>query len=179
MKLLPSKETLETFLHYDPTTGKLFWKERGRHLFATDGAWRAFNSRDAYTEAFTAKTKNGYLHGHIWGEKFYAHRVIWKMLTGKDPNHIDHINHDRTDNREDNLRDTTQPENNRNVRIGTRNTSGVVGVMWDAARGKWRAEIMVGQRTKSLGRFDSFAMAVATRKQAERDLGFHANHGAT
>jgi len=48
-------------------------------------------------------------------KSYCAHRLIWLYVYGKFPdNYIDHINHDRSDNRIENLRDVTISENNRN-----------------------------------------------------------------
>ena len=48
----------------------------------------------------------GYWGVLIKGKRYKVSRIIWKMMTGKDPEHeIDHINHKRDDNRIENLRD--------------------------------------------------------------------------
>ena len=44
---------------------------------------------------------------------------------------------------------------------------------WD----KWVAEIKVNRIKKHLGQFDTFDAAVAARKAAEVEFGFHENHG--
>lgn len=65
----------------------------------------------------------------------------------------DHINGNGLDNRRANLREATHAENCRNRRKGSRNTSGFIGVSWHTQRGKWRAQIKVQGRTRSLGMF--------------------------
>lgn len=50
------------------------------------------------------------------------------------------------------------------------NTSGVPGVDWLAARGRWRATICFKGRRYFLGSFEQFAEAVQARKQAEAAL---------
>jgi len=170
MKELPSQAELHKLLSYSSTSGDLYWNSR-------PGDTR-FNNHYAGAKALTAKTTGGYLHGQINGEKYYAHRVIWKMHFGDDPFHIDHINHCSSDNRLENLRSVTKQENCRNTSVGSRNTSGCVGVVWDKERGMWAAQIKMNKKNHYLGRFVSFAQAVAARKAAERDLGFHDNHGA-
>ncbi|RVH49336.1 hypothetical protein CN212_15670 [Sinorhizobium meliloti] len=100
------------------------------------------------------------------------------MLTGEEPEQIDHISGARDDNREDNLRAVTVSMNMRNAKKPVTNTSGVPGVNWDKGRGKWLVRIGVGERkTRNLGRFDSFDAAIAARKSAERHHGYHENHG--
>ena len=52
-----------------------------------------------------------------------------------------------------------------------------MGVSWRKSASKWQAQIKIDRRTIHLGYFDYFHIAVATRKRAERDYGFHRNHG--
>ena len=54
-----------------------------------------------------------------------------------------------------------------NQKISTKNTSGHVGVYWDASRNKWCARINANKKTIFLGRFDNYDMAVREREKAE------------
>ncbi|MDB4312159.1 HNH endonuclease, partial [bacterium] len=92
---------------------------------------------------------------------------------------IDHINHDRKDNRIDNLRLTTQLENTRNRSINKNNTSGVVGVTWDPLNCMWRSAIGLKGKWKHLGRFKKKEDAVLARREAEQFYNYHTNHGKT
>jgi hypothetical protein len=49
----------------------------------------------------------------IKNRQFQQHRVIWFYVTGNWPVCIDHINHDKSDNRLENLRETTRALNSR------------------------------------------------------------------
>ena len=80
---------------------------------------------------------------------------------------IDHINHDKTDNRKCNLRPISGNENQWNAKKASNNTSGVTGVFWDSSRQRWLASLFCNGKTHHLGRFDSFDDAVAARKAAE------------
>lgn len=122
--------------------------------------------------------KNSYLCGRTGGKTYYAHRIIWKWLYGDEPKFIDHINQNRQDNRVENLRAVSKSENCRNTSIGKRNTSGHLGVQWDTRRKCWRAEIKVNKKNIHLGRFTTKEEAVQARKTAEREHGFHPNHGS-
>ena len=119
---------------------------------------------------------NGYKYGSINKKPVLAHRIIWKMQYGYDPQHIDHINGNRADNRIENLRSVNRFENLRNMRIGKANTSGVMGV-WVNKRGVYVAEIYTDGKKKSLGHFDTIEAAAQARKEAEVVYGFHRNHG--
>jgi hypothetical protein len=89
---------------------------------------------------------------------------------------IDHINGNRQDNRIENLRDVPRSLNQRNSKLQNNNRSGVSGVFWRANRWEARIYLVSGQR-KHLGRFKTFEEAVAVRKQAEMECGYHENHG--
>lgn len=176
---LPSQDVLNQFLRYDPETGKLYWRWRSDEMFSDGDArtHKVWNSRYAGKEAFITANVKGYLYGSIHKRKMKAHRVIWKMVTGEEPDQIDHINGDTADNRWTNLRDVVGAENQKNMKRPKNNTSGMIGVSWDSARGKWAAEIWNAGVKHHLGRFDDFDEAVAARLAAQERFGFHPNHG--
>ena len=182
-KDLPSPELLRKLLRYEPETGKLFWMERGVSLF-NDGVQTAehtcarWNSRLAGRPAFS-KSSHGYLRCSIFYRRYYAHRIIWAMVTSEWPSaQIDHINHDRLDNRIKNLRAVTNKENGKNQSMPCTNTSGTVGVGWHKASGKWRADIVSNGKQIRLGKFTDIKDAIVARKDAEAEYFYHRNHGA-
>lgn len=91
---------------------------------------------------------SGFLHKGYWtikyeGQGYPTHRLIWKWWYGYDPEFIDHINGDRTDNRIDNLRNADFTINARNRLKNKNNTSGFNGVYWHKQSNMWRATIRV------------------------------------
>ena len=82
---------------------------------------------------------------------------------------IDHINHIKHDNRKDNLRIVNKSQNAMNQTTSSVNTSGVTGVGWHKAKGKWRAYIKINYKQIELGYFDSFEEAKQVRLQAENE----------
>ena len=54
--------------------------------------------------------------------------------------------------------------------VRSNNTSGVPGVDWLTAKGRWRASICFKGKRYYLGSYSVFADAVKTRKQAEAEL---------
>lgn len=167
-KALPSQAELLQLLDYDPETGALTWRSRPDHP--------AFNTRWAGMPAFTA-VERGYKQGRIFGALHYAHRIIWRMVTGEVADDIDHINGDRSDNRMENLRNVSRTENMRNRRLTARNQTGVHGVR-PTDYGTWQVYIGAGgKRTKCVGSFPTKEQAIAARKNWEVKLGYHPNHG--
>lgn len=174
----PSVEVLHDLLKYDKDTGKLFWKERPRKYFQDDGSWKKFNTRYAGLETFHFDNCRGYFKGQIFKVTYVAHRVIWCMHYGDWPSDtIDHINHNRKDNRIENLRDVSMRENNMNFPLPCNNTSGFVGVVYDKKRSLWMARVKIHKKNKFLGYFKEKENAIEARKKANLQYGFHSNHG--
>lgn len=107
----------------------------------------------------------GYIYTVIDGEHMALHRFIIKI--DNKAIYIDHINHNKMDNRKVNLRYSDASKNQMNKIITNRNTSGVVGVYWEEKLKKWHAQIVCNKKTYNLGRYDNFDDAVKARKEAE------------
>lgn len=129
----------------------------------------------------TAGTKrpDGYLQVRHCGKLYLVHRIIWEMHHGEiaDGDEIDHINHNKLDNRIENLRLVTRNENQMNRPMQYNNTSGVNGVDWNARNGKWRARIRVFGKEIHLGYFNNINDAKKAKHLADVKYGFHDNHG--
>lgn len=152
-------EILRELLSYDPDTGKLYWKPRPAEMFresdlrTRNHSCNQWNGRYAGKEAFTAYL-HGYKQGRVLGRYASAHRVAWAIHHGEWPEgEIDHINMERDDNRIANLRLATSSNNHMNRGRQENNTSGVKGVYWQKARGKWMAQIQVAGKQIFLGRY--------------------------
>jgi hypothetical protein len=172
----PTPEDLRQLLHYEPETGKLFWRERPVEMFTSDwnveAVWKSWNTRFAGKRAIDTPDRHGHLRGCVGGKMCGAGRVVWALVHGEWPTgEIDHINGVRDDNRIENLRDVSRVENHRNRKTPKSNKSGVAGVWWTGA--KWA--VSIGHR--SLGRFADFGEAVRVRQEALIAEGYHANHG--
>ena len=173
---------VDEILKLDADTGRLFWKERGRHLFEEgktgDRIWRSWNGRFAGKEAFTTIGRDGYRRGAIHWKNYLAHRVVWLLHEGEWPAaEVDHINGDRGDNRLENLRAVSRLENSRNCKLRSSNTSGVTGVGWSRRAQKWMAHICVEGEYRHLGLFKSIYDAKAVRLAAQDGIGFTERHG--
>lgn len=101
--------------------------------YHSDGGFVRLTSRGrqkAGSELFGKKEKNGYMRMPINYDMFVVHRVIWKWHNGDEPEFIDHINGDRTDNRIENLRACSKSQNRQNSEVSKNNTSGYNGVRY-------------------------------------------------
>jgi len=118
----------------------------------------------------------GYIKIRLSGYGYRAHRLAWLYMNGEFPKGmLDHIDHNRSNNRIDNLRITDYTGNSRNSSKPSTNTSGVIGV--HNSRDAWEVQISIEGKNKFLGRYNDFDEACGVRKQAEIDYGYHENHG--
>lgn len=121
--------------------------------------------------------KNGYVRTYLQGKEYKIHRLAWLLATGGFPKHqIDHINHNISDNRWENIRDVSVSTNQRNKSKYKNNNSGTMGVYWRKDKEKWHAQINVDRKSINLGLFLEYSCAVNARKNAEVLYGFHKNH---
>ena len=75
------------------------------------------------------------------------------MHKGYLPDILDHIDGNKLNNRIENLRECTEVQNCYNAKTPKNNTSGIKGVSWSKRLKKWRAQIQVNGKKKSLGFF--------------------------
>lgn len=110
--------------------------------------------------------KNGYLRTQHYATltDILMHRLITNC---PDNLVVDHINHDTTDNRKENLRICTQSENMCNFDLRNDNKTGVRGVSWSKDRKSWLAELKLNGKYLLHKRYDNFDDAVKARKEAE------------
>lgn len=172
-----SQECLKECLNYNPDTGIFTWEVRPVGHFKNEMSCRSTNTRMA-GKVCGYSDHEGYFSITIGCKLYRAHRLAWLYMTGKWPkDQMDHIDHDRKNNRWVNLREATRKENMKNKTLQSNNTSGVAGVCWNKLAGKWIARIRLDGVHKHLGSFEEFQCAVDARKLAEKKYGFHPNHG--
>ncbi|MDP2047600.1 MAG: HNH endonuclease [Cypionkella sp.] len=175
---------VKELVRLEPETGRLIWLPRDIRYFASstdiyqERLCKIWNLRFSDKEGFITPGPKGYLYGKLLHRTAKAHLVVFALAHGKWPDGvIDHINGIPFDNRPENLRDVGPLENARNAKRRRDNQSGVTGVS-RASRGmSWCAHIRINGASIHIGQFKNFDDAVAARSQAERDFGFHPNHG--
>lgn len=175
----PTQDQLKSILEYNPDTGVFTWKKR------SESDWdrvALFNSRFAGKEAGSRCSSGGkyYLRINSVFARFpwHAHRLAFIYMTGKMPQHVDHINGNGCDNRWCNLRWSDKRDNARNVRKSKNNTSGHTGVGWNKRQSCWRAYIKIDQKMISLGNHSTIESAIEARHKADIKYGFRNGHGS-
>lgn len=158
-----TQERLKEVLTYDPDTGSFTWNQIRPAIKVGDRA--GFVRRDGYRQV------------KIDAKPFLCGRLAFIYMTGEDPEEIDHINHNRSDDSWVNLRGVTSAANMLNKSKYKNNTSGTTGVYLNKQHGKWRAEFTVKGVKTSLGFFNTKEEAVAARRAADKINAFHINHG--
>jgi hypothetical protein len=161
-----TQSELKELVRYNKDTGEFVYIKPRKRIKVGDTAGRNHSK--------------GYWVIGINGRQYLAHRLAWLYITGEWPSdQVDHINHDRSDNRWGNLREATNKINHQNRPMQKNNKSGFTGVFWEKAINKWRSQIKVGGKKIHLGVFDNLSDAISTRQEANNRYGFHVNHGCS
>ena len=115
----------------------------------------------------------GYIACHRWNPQTQSHnqvkmhRLIMGLKDNKDYSgcQIDHINHNKVDNRKENLRVVNNIQNSWNKSVW-REDGSKIGVRLE--RGKWLASITINGKTIRLGKYEQYDDAVKARIDAEK-----------
>lgn len=111
--------------------------------------------------------RNGYIVTDINGVKISLHRLVMGVT---DSNlKVDHIKHNKKDNRKSQLRIVNSSQNSMNRVRASNNTSGITGVRFDTQNNKWQAYIGIDGKVTHLGYFDNELKAAEIRKKAEEN----------
>lgn len=148
-KEIPNQDYLRECFDYIFETGQLVWLNRPDLHFASSRAGKIFNGRFSGKVAGHYHTRNGYLEVRLDGKLYKGHRIIWKLLTGEDPeNMLDHIDGDVSNNKIENLRIANAQENARNgsKRPKKANSTSVYKGVGLTSGGKWASYITVGDK---------------------------------
>jgi hypothetical protein len=141
----------EDYLRYEPDTGKLYWLPRTLKLSYNKQSMNRFNTLFAGTEALVQTTIGGYKNGKILGETYYAHVVIWRVMTGIWPEQeVDHIDRDVSNNKWGNLREASTSQNRANRSLFKTSLSGFKGVRLQDS-GRWQVRF----NKRHIGTFNS------------------------
>ena len=152
-----TQDELKEIMKYDKLTG-FFFRHNSSKVGSINGA--------------------GYQQTKIKKKFYLLHRLAWLYETGSFPkDQIDHVNHDRSDNRWINLRESNQVENMKNRKLYKKNKSGKPGVRWNKKSSKWVANIKVGKKQVYLGGFLELDKVIRACETVEIAHGYYLNHG--
>jgi len=181
-KPLPSQSELKRLSDYDSAAGSLCWRacmpdmfRKGRH--SAESVCQRWNKAASGKAAFRRQGAQSYLRGTIFNTTSLTHRIIWRLVTGKIPDRIDHENGVKTHNRTENFQDVSASENKRISPRPKNNRSGAVGVCWCRRPRRWTPHITVRPKHINLGTITRKPDAIAARKAGDRQHNFHANYG--
>lgn len=169
LKHLPDRKLLHELLLLDAATGVLTWRPRPDSMFPAPKYAQTWNKKNAGREA-GSNCGHGYRIVVILGQRYYAHRIVFWMLTGEPlaGRHVDHRFGDGLNNGAGRLRGAAPCENVANrQRVNSNNTSGVPGVWWHSTGKRWVADIKVNYKKIRIGMFTDLAEAADARREAE------------
>lgn len=150
-----TQELLKEILHYNPSTGVFTWlNPRAPRMKPGDTA---------------GSLHEGYVKVKISQFGYSAHRLAFLYMEGRWPRSGDHWNGEPSDNRWNNLRDSTQMQNCYNRK--TLNSTGYPGVTRDKRlKNLFVARVTADRVRKYLGTFTTAEAAAAAVVQAKKSL---------
>lgn len=105
-------------------------------------------------------------------QHIFMHNVVANTPDDKE---ADHINHDKLDNRRENLRNATKSQNLGNRLVNKNSTTGYKGVLYHKINENYIARIQIGKSRKFLGSYaTAIAAAIAYNNAAIKYFGEYA-----
>lgn len=140
---------------------------KGKYALVDDGDYDWLNEYKWCFSGFYAKRG-------VWDGQT-VHNVLMHRLIMKPPNglDIDHINHNKLDNRKDNLRFATRRQNAANtlkLRRKSPQSSVFKGIYWHKRDRCWLTRIYVAGKRKEVGRFPHEIAAAMAYDIAAKDI---------
>ena len=155
-----TQKEVRRILYYDKTTGIFTWK-----VNPGKGNYRRKKAGDIAGY----RANSGYVMIGINGKHYKASRLAFLYVKGYFPeNKVDHKDQVKHHDWWDNLREVSTTCNARNTGNRSTSKSGVKGVSFHKATGKWYANIMVNGKTRNLGYHSSIMEAACHRLAAEQ-----------
>lgn len=124
--------------------------------------WKWSLLKSGYARRNIAISKNGRV---VRQKTILMHRQLLNAPKGME---VDHINHDKLDNRKANIRLATKQENAFN-RESINPTSGYKGVYWQSHTGNWRVIIVVDGKSKYYGGYKTKEEAAKVYNEAAKE----------
>jgi len=112
---------------------------------------------------------NGYFVAKVGNKIYLYHRLIFLFHYRLLPKMVDHINHNKKDNRIENLRAATNTQNQQNSKLRKDNVSGVKNVHWHSPTQKWRVCLRVNKKKVWVGEFKDLEIAKTASIEARKN----------
>lgn len=114
------------------------------------------------------ETENGYAYTKVNKQMFFMHRYILEdeLKNYNDKMDVDHINHNKLDNRKHNLRIVNRTQNNMNRKAT--NPYNTNGIYFSNTFNKYVARITIYNKVIPLGCYEKLEDAIKARKEAEK-----------
>ncbi|MBE0561818.1 MAG: HNH endonuclease [Ochrobactrum anthropi] len=165
---LPDVSTILAFFTFNEATGALHWRR-------TD-ANKMLNDR--YVGRRAGSLSGGYLRVKFSGKSWMVHRLVFKILHGRDPiGEIDHIDGNKLNNVGCNLREVPCVLNTWNRGNKKRQVALPKGVTYHRGSGKFYARIQANGVRRHLGGFAD--AETAARAYAAASIKHHGEYGRT
>lgn len=159
-----NQQILKELLNYNPDTGVFTWANDSKRV-------------KTGTKAGTI-TNQGYVRIKILDKVYMAHRLAWLYVYGVMPSEqIDHINHDKADNRIENLREATNQQNQFNKPKSKYSKSNYKGISFHKRSNKWLAQININKVNTYLGIFDTEEEAALAYQNKSKEIHKEFAHG--
>lgn len=164
---------LREIFGYVPTDGSLYWKKQTGRTFRK-------NLLGLRAGIDGEKPKQMRINRRL----YYKSHLVWIYHFGTLPKGkvVGHVDHNRFNNKIENLYLCDKNKAKYNTEPYKTNTSGITGVGFRRFAGgilyqKWVAYIKANRKFIHLGYFENKEDAILARKSAEIKYGFHENHG--
>jgi len=158
-----SQKLLRDVFTYFPETGKIIYKIKTK--------------RKRVGDSLGTLGTHGYIQVNLGGQVILLHRLLFLYQVGILPDQVDHINHNKLDNRWNNLRAVNNTINAKNCSLSKNSITRINGVNQIVSTKKYRAYIMVNRKQIHLGVFETIEDAAKARQHADIKYNFHVNHG--
>ena len=120
---------------------------------------------------------DGYRATRIDGNPYLVHRLVFLYHHGYMPEFIDHKDGNPSNNRIENLRESTQSQNSMNSKTNTVSRSRIKNVRWNASCSKWQVMIQVRGKQRHIGVYKDLELAELVAIEARNKFhGSFASH---